>query len=256
MSETPADTPPPEPAASVAPASPLPPILRAEGLDRYLGEGDLRTQVLKEVTLELYPSNTYAIVGPSGSGKSTLLYLLGLLDRPDGGSIYLGSERLSHASDRQRTVARNRYLGFVFQFHFLLPEFTARENVMLPMFKHARVPKTEMRERAAYLLDLVGLGNKLDRPANRLSGGEQQRVAIARSLANEPRLLLADEPTGNLDVANSNRVFDLLYRLAHESGQAILMVTHDDSLAARCDINLHMRDGALLSSSPTGNGKA
>ena len=232
-------------AATPSATASVAPILEATALERYLGEDDLRQHILKGVSLELYPGTTYAVVGPSGSGKSTLLYLLGLLDRPDGGEIHLGGQQLSHATDRQRTVARNHYLGFVFQFHFLLPEFTARENVMLPMYKRGTRTPAEMAERADDLLGQVGLADKATRLANRLSGGEQQRVAIARALANEPRLLLADEPTGNLDVANSNRIFDLLYQLSHDTGQAILMVTHDDALAARCDVQIRMRDGAL-----------
>ncbi len=222
------------------------PILRAQGVTRWLGQGDLRQSVLKGVSLALYPSRTYAVVGPSGSGKSTLLYLLGLLDRPDGGEIFIGGQQLSHATDRQRTNARNAHLGFVFQFHFLLPEFSARENVMLPMFKHGKLTQAEMVARADHLLDQVGLVEKADRLASRLSGGEQQRVAIARALANQPKLLLADEPTGNLDATNSRRIFDLLYQLAHENALSILMVTHDDRMAARCDEQLKMADGLLV----------
>lgn len=220
-------------------------ILEARNIHRYLGEGESRVHVLRGVTLSLQSARTYAIVGPSGSGKSTLLYLLGLLDRQDEGEIHLMGEKLSHATDSERTLARNRYLGFVFQFHFLLPEFTARENVMLPMRKLARWDEDEMNDRARTLLGQVGLAEKSERLASRLSGGEQQRVAIARALANEPALLLADEPTGNLDVKNSDRVFELLQELSHERGQSILMVTHNDHLAERADACLHMLDGLL-----------
>lgn len=221
-------------------------VLEASNLHRYLGEGESRVHVLRGVALSLDPGTTYAIVGPSGSGKSTLLYLLGLLDRQDEGSIRIRGELVSQDSDRRRTEARNRYLGFVFQFHFLLPEFTALENVMLPMRKRGELDETAMADRAQQLLSDVGLAEKSSRLATRLSGGEQQRVAVARALANEPALLLADEPTGNLDVANSDRVFNLLKRLAHEKGLAVLMVTHNNELAEQSDACLRMRDGQFV----------
>lgn len=230
-----------EPATS-APA----PVLRAENLHRYLGEGEARVHVLRGVNLALQPATTYSVVGPSGCGKSTMLYLLGLLDRQDQGKIWIRNELMSDASDAERTAARSRHIGFVFQFHFLLPEFSAAENVILPMRKLATRTPDAMRARAEELLGLVGLGEKADRLATHLSGGEQQRVAIARSLANNPALLLADEPTGNLDVKNSNMVFDLLQRLSKETGQAILMVTHNPELAERTDACLRMQDGQFL----------
>lgn len=221
-------------------------VLRCEAIHKYLGEGEMRVHVLRGVHLLLEDSATYAIVGPSGCGKSTLLYLLGLLDKQDSGDIFIKKERMSEASDTARTAARNRHIGFVFQFHFLLPEFTALENVMLPMRKLGELPEEAMRERAAQLLKSVGLGDKTHRLATQLSGGEQQRVAVARSLANNPAVVLADEPTGNLDVKNSNLVFDLLYELAHEMGQAILMVTHNREIADRCDFTLPMQDGLFI----------
>lgn len=222
------------------------PVLRADGLHKYLGSDESRVHVLQGVGLELHPATTYSIAGPSGCGKSTLLYLLGLLDREDGGEIWIRGEAMSGASDATRTAARNRHIGFVFQFHFLLAEFSAAENVMLPMRKLGQKSPREMRERANWLLEQVGLGAKSERLANHLSGGEQQRVAIARSLANEPALLLADEPTGNLDVNTSAMVFDLLQTLAHEQGQAILMVTHNPELAQKTDQSLRMRDGVFV----------
>lgn len=222
------------------------PVLRAEGLQRYLGEGEARVHVLRGVGLEVLPGKTYAIAGPSGCGKSTLLYLLGLLDRQDAGDIWIDGEIMSAASDRARTAARSRHLGFVFQFHFLLPEFSAAENIMLPMRKLGQIGQGEMRDRAVDLLEQVGLGDKADRLATQLSGGEQQRVAVARALANRPSLLLADEPTGNLDVANSDTVFALLQRLAIEQNLAVLMVTHNPELAQRADILLTMRDGQFV----------
>ena len=220
--------------------------LRCENLHRYLGEGEGRVHVLRGVSLALEPAQVYAIVGPSGCGKSTLLYLLGLLDRQEEGDIWITGKKMSRASDDERTRARNEHIGFVFQFHFLLAEFTAAENLMIPMRKLGRWTEREMRDRAKMLLSDVGLGGKVNRLGNQLSGGEQQRVAIARALANDPDLLLADEPTGNLDVKNSNAIFDLLYRLAHEKGQAVLMVTHNPDIAERCDQILTMRDGQFI----------
>jgi len=224
-----------------------PPILRATGIHRYLGQGEMRNHVLRGVSLELNRGTIYAVAGPSGCGKSTLLYLLGLLDRQDDGEIWIADERMSVASDAERTAARNRFIGFVFQFHFLLPEFSAAENIMLPMRKLGRLSKKEMRDRARELLEEVGLGDKTQRLSTHLSGGEQQRVAIARSLANAPAIILADEPTGNLDVKNSNLVFELLCDLARVKGQTVLMVTHNPDLAQRTDIRLRMQDGQFIS---------
>ncbi|GAB5560363.1 MAG: ABC transporter ATP-binding protein [Synoicihabitans sp.] len=221
--------------------------LRCEGLHRYLGEGEGRVHVLRGVSFEAKRGNVYAIVGPSGCGKSTLLYQLGLLDQPDGGQIWLDGELMSNSSDESRTAARNRHLGFVFQFHFLMLEFSALENVMMPMRKRGELSQSEMEERARSLLDSVGLGDKTHRLGNHLSGGEQQRVAIARSLANQPSVILADEPTGNLDQKNSNLVFDLLTRLARENNQAIVLVTHNPEIAKRCDFIRPMRDGEFVS---------
>ncbi len=222
--------------------------LQCENLHRYLGEGETRVHVLRGASLTLQPARVYAIVGPSGCGKSTLLYLLGLLDRQDDGDIWIRNELMSTASDEERTQARNQHIGFVFQFHFLLAEFSAMENLMLPMRKLGQLSREEMESRSISLLQEVGLGNKSHRLANQLSGGEQQRVAIARALANSPSLILADEPTGNLDVKNSDIVFNLLYRLAHEKGQSVLMVTHNPEIAERCDEVLRMQDGEFIRS--------
>ena len=220
--------------------------LRCEGLHRHLGTGEARAHVLRGVSFAARRGEVCAIVGPSGCGKSTLLYLLGLLDRPDGGEIWLGGEPLGGADDAARTAARGRHLGFVFQFHYLLLEFTALENVLLPMRKLGRLAPAAMEARARELLAAVGLADKAARPAANLSGGEQQRVAVARALANEPAVILADEPTGNLDAANSEAVFALLCRLAREHGQAVVMVTHNPDLAARCDVTRPMRDGQFV----------
>jgi lipoprotein-releasing system ATP-binding protein len=202
--------------------------------------------VLKGVSFAAQRGQVYAIVGPSGCGKSTLLYLLGLLDQPDGGEIEINGRMMSNSDDRARTEARGEHIGFVFQFHFLMLEFTSLENVMMPMRKLGRLSSEEMKARAHALLDSVGLGGKTHRLGTQLSGGEQQRVAVARALANQPTILLADEPTGNLDVRNSEMVFDLLTQLAKEQGQAVVLVTHNPEIAQRCDFTRPMRDGVFV----------
>ncbi len=228
----------------MADAHPL--ALRCNDLQRYLGEGDGRVHVLKGVSFEARRGQVYAIVGPSGCGKSTLLYLLGLLDQPDGGSIEINGHAMSNSDDLARTAARGAHIGFVFQFHFLMLEFTALENVMMPMRKLGKLSPAEMEARAHLLLESVGLGEKTHRLGTQLSGGEQQRVAVARALANQPSIILADEPTGNLDVKNSGMVFDLLTRLAKENGQAVILVTHNPEIAQRCDVTRPMRDGVFV----------
>jgi lipoprotein-releasing system ATP-binding protein len=224
----------------------LKPTLQAKGIQKFLGSDLNSVHVLRGVDLELMPGHSYSIVGPSGCGKSTLLYLLGLLDRQNEGEIVIGGRSATHASEVERTEIRNMHIGFVFQFHFLLAEFTAAENVMLPMSKLGKRSPEEMREIAFQLLSEVGLGNKVNRLATQLSGGEQQRVAVARALANQPSIILADEPTGNLDVNNSNVVFELLCRLARQHGQSVLMVTHNPDLAKRTDFVLPMKDGLFV----------
>ncbi|MBC9866522.1 MAG: ATP-binding cassette domain-containing protein [Opitutae bacterium] len=221
-------------------------VLRCRDLHRYLGEGENRVHVLKGISLQLERGKIYAISGPSGCGKSTLLYLLGLLDRPDGGEVYLNHKPMSQSSDRERTAARNASLGFVFQFHFLLKEFSALENLMIPMRKKGIYSPAQMESRARQFLEAVGLSDKAHRLTTQLSGGEQQRVALARSLANSPAVILADEPTGNLDVENSNLVCDLLTQLARENDQAVLIVTHNPEIARKCDRVLRMQDGVFL----------
>jgi len=220
--------------------------LRCANIHRYLGQGEGRVHVLKGVSFEAHRGQVYAIVGPSGCGKSTLLYLLGLLDRQDDGDIWINNRLMSNSSDADRTAARGEHIGFVFQFHFLMQEFTALENVMMPMRKLGRLTPEAMEARARQLLSSVGLGEKTHRVGTQLSGGEQQRVAIARALANEPAIILADEPTGNLDVKNSTMVFDLLTRLAKENGQAVILVTHNPEIANRCDSVKPMRDGLFV----------
>jgi lipoprotein-releasing system ATP-binding protein len=220
--------------------------LRCTDLHRHLGQGEGRVHVLKGVSFEARRGGVCAIVGPSGCGKSTLLYLLGLLDQPDSGQIWIDDRLMSNSADAERTAARGKHIGFVFQFHFLMLEFTALENLMMPMRKLGLLTQKEMEERAHGLLTAVGLGGKTHRLATQLSGGEQQRVAVARALANQPSIILADEPTGNLDARNSNIVFDLLTRLAKENGQAVVLVTHNPDIAARCDVTRPMQDGVFV----------
>ena len=230
-----------------APAQNRPGIaLRCGNLHRHLGFGEGRVHVLRGVSFEARSGHVTAIVGPSGCGKSTTLYLLGLLDQPDDGSIWIRGQLMSNSSDLARTAARCEHIGFVFQFHFLMQEFSALDNVMMPMRKLGRLTEEQMTERAQALLKDVGLGAKGHRLATQLSGGEQQRVAVARALANQPAIILADEPTGNLDVKNSGLVFDLLTRLAKENGQAVVLVTHNPDIAKRCDEIKPMRDGEFV----------
>lgn len=221
--------------------------LRCENIHRYLGQNEGRVHVLRGVSFEAHRGQVYAIVGPSGCGKSTLLYLLGLLDRQEEGDIWINNQLMSNSSDLERTAARCEHIGFVFQFHFLMQEFTALDNVMMPMRKLGRLTPEQMEERAHSLLGAVGLGEKTHRLGTQLSGGEQQRVAIARALANQPAIILADEPTGNLDAKNSGIVFDLLTRLAKDNGQAVILVTHNPEIANRCDSVRPMRDGVFVS---------
>jgi lipoprotein-releasing system ATP-binding protein len=243
------------PGAEQAPAA-QPPLLRAQNLHRILGSGDAAAHILKGVNLTITRGQYVSIVGASGSGKSTLLYLLGGLDRPsqrdlDGiplsppSRIFIDGEDTMDLNDTQLAIVRNEKVGFVFQFHYLLKEFTAQENVALPMFKLGRVSRSDALDRAAHLLTQLGLAGKLKRRANRLSGGEQQRVAIARALANEPAVLLADEPTGNLDRKNSEIVADIFQQLASTS-QTIAMVTHDLAFAQRARRMITMEDGNII----------
>jgi lipoprotein-releasing system ATP-binding protein len=221
--------------------------LTCEQIERYLGEDESRVHALRGVSLQLEAGSIHAVVGPSGCGKSTLLYILGLLDHPDRGSVSIESELVSHLSDEALSRRRNEFIGFIFQFHFLMEDFSAQENVMIPMQKLGRLSLGEMKDRSAALLDAVGLGAKLQRPSRHLSGGEQQRVAIARALANDPRVILADEPTGNLDTKNSQRAFELLQRLVQEGRKALFLVTHNQLIAEACDWIHEMQDGRIVS---------
>jgi lipoprotein-releasing system ATP-binding protein len=201
-------------------------------------------QVLRGAAVLIASGETVALVGPSGAGKSTLLHIAGLLERPDGGEVIVDGEACSDLSDDRRTALRRTAIGFIYQFHHLLPEFTALENVVVPQMI-AGVSKSAARKRASELLGMVGLSEREGHRPAKLSGGEQQRVAIARALANSPKVLIADEPTGNLDQETAERVFELLMRLTRETGVAALVATHNPDLAARMDRTLTLRNGQL-----------
>jgi lipoprotein-releasing system ATP-binding protein len=220
------------------------PLLRVQGVTKDYGD-HIVTQVLRGIDLEVQPGEFVALTGPSGSGKSTLLNLIGLLDHPTTGEIWIRDTAASLLDDDGRTRLRARDLGFVFQFHHLLPAFTARENVMLPVLSLRGRRDEEMKQRATELLRQVGLASRLDFPATDLSGGEQQRVALARALVMDPALVLADEPTGNLDTENGELVLELLMRFNRQNGTAFLIVTHDDRIATRCDRVVHLVDGRI-----------
>jgi lipoprotein-releasing system ATP-binding protein len=216
----------------------------ALGLRKTYADGVRRVEVLKGVDLAVEPGELVAVVGPSGSGKSTLLHLLGALDRPDGGTIEIGGRPLAGLSGAQLAGFRNRTIGFVFQFHQLLPDFTALENVMLPGRIAGREPRAVL-ESARRLLREVGLEERLDHFPNQLSGGERQRVALCRALVLEPPLLLADEPTGNLDPASGGTVFNLLLELQARHRTTGILVTHNPEIAERCTRILRLEDGML-----------
>ena len=224
-------------------------ILEAAGVTRSFPSGGKTLEVLRGVDLTLHQGEIVAILGPSGSGKSTLLHCLGGLDRPTAGTVRVGGEDLASRNDEQLAALRNRTVGFVFQFHHLLPDFSAVENVMLPQLIAGR-SHADARKRAEQLLDEVGLAERLDHAPGELSGGEQQRVAVSRALANRPAVVLADEPSGNLDQASSGSLHDLLDGLRREHGVAFLIATHDLDLAGKADRVLTVVDGGLHPSAP------
>ena len=221
------------------------PALYLHQVERRYTQGDVTLDILQKADLALWPGESVALIAPSGAGKSTLLHLAGLLEKPDSGEIYIDNVATSHMADDARTALRRLHIGFVYQFHHLLPEFSASENIMLPQMIRG-LTRSEAQKRADELLDYLGLSaRKSHRPAQ-LSGGEQQRVAIARAVANAPRILLADEPTGNLDPHTADRVFATLTTLVKATGLAALIATHNLDLASRMDRRVTLRDGLVV----------
>jgi lipoprotein-releasing system ATP-binding protein len=219
-------------------------LLTISHVSKHYHDGDVTTQVLTDVNLEVYKGEQLAIVGSSGSGKSTLLHIMGTLDTPSDGKVMLDGEDIYQLSSARQASLRNQDLGFIYQFHHLLPEFSAIENVAMPAFIQGK-DKQQSLANAKVLLERVGLGHRLEHIPAQLSGGERQRVAIARALINQPKLVLADEPTGNLDASSGETVYQLIRELAQQFGTAFVVVTHDHKLAAKMDRQLTMKDGVL-----------
>ena len=215
-------------------------MIKVENITKSFG----LLQVLKGIDLEVPEGKLYSIVGPSGAGKTTLLQIIGTLSRPDNGKIYINQQNISVLNDRQLADFRNRRIGFVFQFHYLLPEFSALENVCIPAFI-AKVGRKEAEEKAREYLNFLGLSHRLNHKPNELSGGERQRVAVARALINNPSVILADEPSGNLDTRNREDLHELFFTLRDRFKQTLVIVTHDESFAAQSDAIIRMRDGLI-----------
>ena len=221
------------------------PAIFLHQVERRYRQGDNELQILRGVDLAIWPGQSVALIAPSGAGKSTLLHIAGLLETPDAGEVWLGNEPTAHMDDDARTALRRLDIGFVYQFHHLLPEFSAAENVMLPQMIRG-LPKKQAMERSVQLLKYLGLGERAKHRPGELSGGEQQRVAIARAVANSPRVLLADEPTGNLDPRTADHVFGALTELVRLSGLAALIATHNLELARRMDRRVTLREGRIV----------
>ena len=219
-------------------------ILKAHNITRSYFEGKVQTDVLKNVNIDIYSDKLTAIIGKSGSGKSTLLHILGTLDTPTSGELIYKGEDLTKFSSNKKAEFRNQNLGFVYQFHHLLGDFSALENVMMPLLIGG-ISTKEAKERATSYLEKVGLSHRINYKPSELSGGERQRVAIARALSNKPNIILADEPTGNLDAQNASDIFDLFMDLAKNEHVAVVMVTHDNGLAQKCDLVYQMKDGVI-----------
>jgi lipoprotein-releasing system ATP-binding protein len=220
-------------------------ILKAKSLSKYFHEPET-FQVIKNISFDVNKGEFLAIMGKSGSGKSTLLYLLSTMDTDFTGELEMNGIDLTKKSQNELAAFRNNNIGFVFQFHYLLPDFTALENVMLPALKQGKKSKEEIREKAYELLKRFDLQDRAYNKASKLSGGQQQRVAVARALVNDPAIIMGDEPTGNLDTKNTNNLFGIFRELAEERGQTIIAVTHDDEFAANCDRILELSDGRIV----------
>jgi lipoprotein-releasing system ATP-binding protein len=228
-------------------------LLRLEGVAKSYASGVVETEVLHGIDLDLRQGEFAALIGPSGSGKSTLLNLIGLLDQPSAGKLFIQGQETALLSEAALTRLRGLSIGFVFQHHYLIPEFTAVENVMMPLLVERGHPDASMRHRAAELLDKVGLSKWTDSRVTNISGGQQQRVAIARALAMNPPLVLADEPTGNLDTKSADAVFELMRQVNVDNRTTFLIVTHDPRLAQRCDRIIELVDGKIVSDSRSAN---
>jgi lipoprotein-releasing system ATP-binding protein len=221
------------------------PLLYLKGVNRRYGQGDTTLEILRGAELALWAGQSIALVAPSGAGKSTLLHIAGLLEHPDAGEVYVDTIATSRLSDSERTRIRRVEVGFVYQFHHLLPEFSAVENVIMPQMIRG-LPRKEAQRRAVELLSYLGLGKRLAHRPAELSGGEQQRVALARAVANAPRILLADEPTGNLDPRTAEHVFQALTQLVRASSLAVIVATHNMEIAARMDRRVTLREGKVV----------
>jgi lipoprotein-releasing system ATP-binding protein len=215
-------------------------LIKAENIKKSFG----KLEVLKGINLDIPAGKLYSIVGASGAGKTTLLQILGTLSKPDSGDIFFNDKKISAFSEKELAAFRNKEIGFVFQFHHLLPEFTALENVCIPAFI-AKTPKAKAEARAKELIAYLGLSDRMEHKPAELSGGEKQRVAMARALVNSPSVIMADEPSGNLDSANRDELHELLFRLRDDLGQTFIIVTHDDNFAERSDRIIHIKDGVI-----------
>ena len=223
-------------------------ILKLESIRKELElSKDIRQTIIPNLSVEILAGDFVAITGPSGSGKSTLLYIMGGLDKPTAGNVWLDGEAINEKSEPEMNKIRNEKIGFIYQFHFLLPEFNAVDNVSMPMMINGKRTRKEIKDRAKMLLDLVEMQNKYTNKPSQLSGGQQQRVAIARALANDPKVLLGDEPTGNLDSRSANNVYNLFDRLNRELHQTVIVVTHDEEFANRAGRRINLVDGKIES---------
>ena len=223
-------------------------ILKLESIRKELElSKDIRQTIIPNLSVEILAGDFVAITGPSGSGKSTLLYMMGGLDKPTAGKVWLDGEAINEKSEPEMNKIRNEKIGFIYQFHFLLPEFNAVDNVSMPMMINGKRTRKEIKDRAKMLLDLVEMQNKYTNKPSQLSGGQQQRVAIARALANDPKVLLGDEPTGNLDSRSANNVYNLFDRLNRELHQTVIVVTHDEEFANRAGRRINLVDGKIES---------